>query len=98
MAALHYLFDANQSLTVNLGTGRGYSVLEVVHAYAQASGREIPYVVGPRRPGDVAACYADPARRALAGLAGTARLERMCADSWRWQRMNPQGFGAALQA
>lgn len=99
VAALHYLFDTNRSLTVNLGTGRGHSVLEVVSAYAQASGREIPYVVGPRRPGDVAACYADPARAArLLGWRARLGLERMCADSWRWQRMNPQGFGAGLQA
>jgi UDP-glucose 4-epimerase len=93
VAALRYLFDAERSLTVNLGTGRGYSVLEVVRAYAQASGREIAYRVAPRRPGDVAACYADPARAAqLLGWRATLDLERMCADSWRWQRMNPNGF------
>jgi len=93
VAALRYLFEADRSLTVNLGTGRGYSVLEVVRAYAQASGRDIPYRVGPRRPGDVAACYADPTRAAqLLGWHAALDLERMCADSWRWQRMNPNGF------
>jgi UDP-glucose 4-epimerase len=96
VAALQYLFDAQRSLTVNLGTGRGYSVLELVRAYAQASGRDIPYVFAPRRPGDVAACYADPTRAArLLGWHARLGLERMCADSWRWQRLNPQGFDAA---
>jgi len=95
VAALRYLFDAGQSLTVNLGTGRGYSVLEVVRAYARASGREIPFDVVPRRPGDVAACYADPARAAqLLGWRAALDLDRMCVDSWRWQRMNPHGFEA----
>ena len=95
VAALRYLFDADRSLTVNLGTGKGYSVLEVVRAYAQASAREIPYAIGPRRPGDVAACYADPARAAqLLGWRARLGLDRMCADSWRWQRLNPQGFDA----
>ena len=97
-AALQYLFDADRSLTVNLGTGQGCSVLDVVRAYAQASGRDIPYVFAPRRPGDVAACYADPTRAAeLLGWRARLGLDRMCADSWRWQHMNPQGFDAALQ-
>jgi UDP-glucose 4-epimerase len=66
-----------------------------VRAYEQASGREVPYEIVARRPGDVAACYADPAL-ALATLGWQARqdLARMCEDSWRWQRLNPQGFGA----
>ena len=93
VAALQYLFDAGRSLTVNLGTGRGYSVLELVRAYALASGRDIPCRVVPRRPGDVAACYADPARAAqLLGWRAVHGLDRMCADSWRWQRLNPHGF------
>jgi UDP-glucose 4-epimerase len=89
VAALRRLLDQPGSFTVNLGTGRGYSVLEVVAAYAAASGREVPYRVVPRRPGDVAACYADPARRAAAGLAARHDLDRMCADSWRWQSTQP---------
>jgi UDP-glucose 4-epimerase len=94
-AALRRLFDAPGSFTVNLGTGRGYSVLEVVAAYARASGREIPYDVVPRRPGDVAACYADPSRaRELLGWTARHGLDRMCADSWRWQSMNPTGYEA----
>lgn len=93
VAALRRLLDAPGSFTVNLGTGRGHSVLEVVHAYAKASGRDIPYQVVPRRAGDVAACYADPARaRQLLGWQARHGLDRMCADSWRWQLHNPQGF------
>lgn len=95
VAALRTLFDRPGSFTVNLGTGRGCSVLEVVRAYAQASGREVPYQVVPRRPGDVAACYADPAlARTLLGWHAQHNLDRMCADSWRWQSNNPQGFAA----
>ena len=93
VAALRRLLDSPGSFTVNLGTGRGHSVLEVVKAYAEASGREVPYQVVPRRPGDVAACYADPAlARELLGWSTRHDLARMCADSWRWQLHNPQGF------
>ena len=93
VAALRRLLDVPGSFTVNLGTGRGHSVLEVVKAYAEASGRDIPYQVVPRRAGDVAACYADPARaRELLGWSTRHGLARMCADSWRWQLHNPQGF------
>ena len=77
----------------NLGTGKGYSVLEMVSAFAEASGREIPYRVVDRRPGDIAACYADPAK-ALAELGWQASygLREMCEDTWRWQKNNPQGY------
>jgi UDP-glucose 4-epimerase len=93
VAALRRLLDVPGSFTVNLGTGRGHSVLDVVKAYAEASGREIPYRVVPRRAGDVAACYADPAlARELLGWSTRHDLGRMCADSWRWQLHNPQGF------
>ena len=95
VAALRRLFAQPGSFTVNLGTGRGYSVLEVVAAYAAASGREVPYRVQPRRPGDVAACYADPAlARSLLGWTARHDLDRMCQDSWRWQSANPKGFAA----
>ncbi len=95
VAALRRLFDAPGSFTVNLGTGRGCSVLEVVRAYAAASGRAVPYEVVARRPGDVAACYADPARaQRLLGWQARHDLDRMCADSWRWQAMNPEGYTA----
>jgi UDP-glucose 4-epimerase len=93
VAALRRLFEHPGSLTVNLGTGCGYSVLEVVAAYVKASGREIPYEVLPRRPGDVAACYADPALAAgLLCWKANHDMARMCADSWRWQSMNPKGY------
>ncbi len=95
VAALNRLLDHPGSLTVNLGTGRGYSVLEVVRAYAAASGREVPYRLVDRRPGDVAACYADPAlAHKLLGWQARHDLARMCADSWRWQQLNPKGFDA----
>ncbi|MFO1328387.1 MAG: UDP-glucose 4-epimerase GalE [Rubrivivax sp.] len=95
VAALRRLLDQPGSLTVNLGTGRGSSVLEVVRAYAAASGREVPHRVVGRRPGDVAACWADPTRaRRLLGWQARHDLARMCEDSWRWQRLNPNGFDA----
>ena len=95
VAALRRLLAAPGSFTVNLGTGQGYSVLDVVRAYAAASGRDVPYEVVPRRPGDVAACYADPTlAQQLLGWRARLDLPRMCADSWRWQSMNPQGFEA----
>ncbi|EHP37997.1 UDP-glucose 4-epimerase [Cupriavidus basilensis OR16] len=93
LAALVYLRDKQQCLTVNLGTGRGYSVLEVVAAYQRASGRPVPYVIGDRRPGDIASCYADPAlAQSLIGWRAQHDIDRMCEDSWRWQSMNPLGF------
>ncbi len=77
----------------NLGTGNGYSVLDVLHAYEKACGHEIPYKVGPRRAGDLATCYGDPskAEREL-GWKAQYGIEDMCADSWRWQSQNPNGF------
>jgi UDP-glucose 4-epimerase len=93
VAALARLFDAPGSFTVNLGTGRGHSVLELVRAYEAASGRAVPYEIVARRPGDVAACYADPAlAHAMLGWRARHDLARMCTDSWRWQRMNPDGY------
>ena len=77
----------------NLGTGRGYSVLEMVRAFEAASGKPVPYRVAPRRPGDIANCYADPAK-AERELAWKARrgLDEMMRDAWRWQSMNPNGY------
>jgi UDP-glucose 4-epimerase len=78
---------------VNLGTGRGHSVLEVIHAFERASGRPIPYRIVDRRPGDVAACYADPTlARHLLGWSARRELDAMCADAWRWQSAHPRGF------
>ncbi len=94
IAALDYLAAHEGVATVNLGTGRGYSVLEMVRAFSAASGREVPYRIAPRRAGDIASCYADPAlAEQLLGWRATRGVEQMCADTWRWQSMNPQGYG-----
>jgi UDP-glucose 4-epimerase len=93
VAALARLLGGGDSLTVNLGTGQGYSVLDVVKAFERASGQAVPYKIVHRRPGDVASCYADPAlARSLLGWSATRGLDAMCADAWRWQSRNPKGF------
>lgn len=95
VAALRCLLAGGESHTVNLGTGRGYSVLEVVKAFEAASGRPIPYRLADRRPGDVAACYADPSQaHHVLGWHASRGLAAMCADAWAWQRDNPQGFSS----
>lgn len=87
LAALRALQGRAGALAVNLGTGRGYSVLEMVRAFAAASGREVPYRIVARRPGDIARCYADPGlARELLGWQATLGVDAMCADTWRWQR------------
>jgi len=93
VAALREIFRNGRSFTVNLGTGQGYSVLEMVRAFELASGRRVPYEITARRPGDIATCYADP-MNAWNVLDWRARkgLEEMCADHWRWQSLNPSGF------
>jgi len=93
VAALRELFNSERGFTLNLGTGRGYSVLEMINAFERASGRRIPYEITARRPGDVAVCYADPtnARHVLDWHAKRG-LAEMCADHWRWQSMNPNGY------
>lgn len=81
-------------VTYNLGTGVGYSVLDIVKAFEKASGKSIPYKIVDRRPGDIAACYADPAlAKTELGWEAKRGLEEMCADGWRWQSENPNGFG-----
>ena len=86
--------DRHAGLSVyNLGTGRGYSVLEIVQAFERVSGRPIPYRIVARRPGDVAECYADPSRANCAlNWKAEYDIDRMCADAWRWQSMNPDGY------
>ncbi len=87
--------EAPQCFEVNLGTGRGYSVLEVVKAFERASGKPVPYQLCERRAGDVAACYADPAyAERLLGWRAERGIDAMCVDHWRWQAANPQGFAA----
>ena len=77
----------------NLGSGKGSSVLEIVHAFEKASGQKVPYVIGERRAGDLATMYADPSKaKAVLGFETKYDLQRMCEDSWRWQKNNPNGF------
>ena len=93
VAALKKLETGCGLFTVNLGTGKGYSVFDVLHAYEKACGKTLPYVVDPRRPGDIAECYAEP-RKAFEEMGWQAKLgiEEMCASSWKWQSMNPNGY------
>jgi len=93
LRALEKLADNPGVVVYNLGTGTGYSVLDVVKAFAKVSGREIPYRIVDRRPGDVASSYADPSRAAQElGWRAQRDLETMCADAWRWQAQNPHGY------
>jgi len=93
LAARNRLTRSTESFAVNLGTGTGYSVLDMVRAFEQASGKPVPYKISPRRSGDVAACYADPAfARELLGWQAQRDLQTMCADAWRWQSGNPNGY------
>ena len=93
VAALKKLKTGCGLFIVNLGTGNGYSVLEVLHAYEKACGKALPYVVDSRRPGDVAACYAEP-KKAFEEMGWKAKLgiDEMCASSWKWQSTNPNGY------
>lgn len=93
LAALDALQRSSATLTLNLGTGQGYSVLDMVQAFEKASERTIPYRIADRRAGDIAACYADPALAyELLGWRAERGLETMCRDAWRWQSMNPGGY------
>ena len=77
----------------NLGTGNGYSVLDIIKAFSAACGRDLPYVIDPRRPGDVAQCYSDPAKaREVLGWTAEYNIEDMCRDAWNWQSKNPTGY------
>jgi UDP-glucose 4-epimerase len=91
--ALDALTKHDKSFVVNLGTGQGYSVLEVVRAFEKASGRPVPYEIVARRPGDIAQCFANPAAaEKILGWRAQHGIERMCVDHWRWQERNPNGF------
>lgn len=93
LKALEYLFSHNELLTVNLGTGVGYSVLDVVKAFSQACSHPINYIIEPRRAGDVAKCFADPGKaNALLNWNTRYNLADMCQDSWNWQKNNPHGY------
>ena len=93
VAALKKLESKCGLFICNLGTGKGYSVLEVLHAYEKACGKTLPYVIESRRPGDIAACYADPAKaRDELGWEAKLGIEEMCASSYKWQSDNPNGY------
>ena len=95
LKALEYLEKHSGVLTVNLGTGHGSSVLEMVKAFEAASGKKVPYKVAPRRPGDIATCYADPSyAKEVLGWEATREIKEMCEDSWRWQSNNPNGYNS----
>ncbi len=91
--AINKIKSFNQVMTINLGTGRGYSVLDVLKAYERASGKEIPYKIAPRRDGDIASCYADPSyAKKILDWEAKRDINQMCEDSWRWQSQNPDGY------
>lgn len=93
--ALKTLESRPQMLTVNLGTGNGYSVLDMVRAFEEASGKKIPYQIVDRRPGDIATCYANPNNAAKKiGWKAELKLDEMCKDTWRWQSQNPNGYSS----
>ncbi|MBX3686152.1 MAG: UDP-glucose 4-epimerase GalE [Rhodocyclaceae bacterium] len=93
VCAVERLLERKGVLTLNLGTGRGYSVIEMVKAFERASGRSVPYSIAPRRPGDIAQCWADPAlAEQELGWVATRGIDAMCVDTWRWQSANPQGY------
>jgi len=93
LAALRYCQNNNGLLTVNLGTGQGISVMQMIEAFERVSGQQVPFEIVDRRPGDIAQCWADPslAKRVL-GWVAVRSLDDMCADAWRWQYMNPTGY------
>lgn len=91
--AIDYIFTNPGLDIINLGTGTGYSVLDMVKAFSKACGHDLPYEIKPRRAGDIAMCYADPSKAArVLGWKATHTLDDMCADSWRWQSQNPNGY------
>jgi UDP-glucose 4-epimerase len=93
LAALDRAMAVTGTEYYNIGTGVGYSVLDIVKAFEKASGKKVPYVVDPRRPGDIAECYADPSlAKEMLGWEAKFDIERMCKDADRWQSMNPDGY------
>ena len=91
--AINYIFTNPGLDVINLGTGQGYSVLDMVKAFSKACGKEIPYEIKPRREGDIAMCYADPSKAAkVLGWKAERGLDEMCEDTWRWQSQNPNGY------
>ena len=94
VAAVDYVLRNRGCEVFNLGTGNGYSVLDMVNTFARVNAVEVPYVITDRRPGDIATCYADPTKsRKLLGWAAERNLADMCRDAWNWQSKNPMGYG-----
>ena len=94
VCAIRKLAENPGLVVYNLGTGHGYSVLDVIHAFEKACGKQLPYVIDPRRPGDIAECWADPTKaRQELGWEARYGIEDMCAHSWNWQSRNPDGYG-----
>jgi UDP-glucose 4-epimerase len=91
--ALDKIENFTEVMTINLGTGKGYSVLDMVKAFEKASGKKVPYKIAPRRAGDIAKCFADPSyAKEILGWEAKKSIEEMCEDSWRWQEKNPNGY------
>ncbi|MDO5022483.1 MAG: UDP-glucose 4-epimerase GalE [Eubacteriales bacterium] len=92
--AVRYAESNTGTTAINLGTGQGYSVLDIVNAFEKVNGVKVPYVIAPRRAGDVATVYANPTKaKEVLGWEAEKTLEDMCRDSWRWQKQNPKGYG-----
>ena len=93
LKAVDYVMTHSGAEAFNLGTGVGYSVLDLIKAFERASGKTIPYTIAPRRPGDIAICFADPSKsKRLLGWSATYDVEDMCRDAWHWQSTNPNGY------
>ena len=93
MAALRYAAAHTGVEVFNLGTGTGYSVLDMVHAFSRACGKEIPYRIAPRRSGDIATCYADVSKaKEVLGWSAQLGIDDMCRSAWNWQSRNPNGY------
>ena len=91
--AVEYAMEHTGAEVFNLGTGKGYSVLDLVKAFESANGVKVPYTIAPRRPGDIATCYSDPSKaEQVLGWRAQKDIEDMCRDSWRWQSQNPKGY------
>lgn len=94
VAAIDYIMKHSGAEVFNLGTGNGYSVLDMIKTFQKTNGVSVPYKIDPRRPGDLAVCYADPEKsNRILGWKAEKTLEDMCRDSWRWQKNNPDGYG-----
>ncbi len=91
--AIDRIKDFTEVMTINLGTGKGYSVLDMLKAFEKASGKTVPYKIAPRRAGDIAKCFANPSyAKEILGWEAKKSINQMCEDSWKWQSNNPNGY------